>query len=1123
MWQRFGTKLAILILVLSVGLTWPLLGYIKPEDKCYALDEKTMKMESGNMVTDTNHVWLPFMTPIAFDTKICDPSIKQGNTNGKPCGVLSGLPPASYVPVALEGYLEYGLYNVDNNPMGAPGFQSSRNWRICACDRNRDGSFDNADRQMGFRPNTPANDPADWYKSYIPEQDVFVTGYTYTDAQGVSYTYTYPNSGWVLVATPNLQDNPVPCTSGNCQTEIVTTIYVTLDKDGAGGLPADAIPPSGLCFYAEGRKPYTTTPMWGGNVQSRVSSTSGEKTLNFSFQAPTPVIISSFTAYHANGQAVLQWETSSEQKTMGFDLYREENGNFVQVNQEPLPNLEDAIRGGIYRYVDTNAFPGQTYIYRLSELQADGGTRAYGPFTVTFGEPKGPPPGYVDGYEMKQRPIPPETRERLANAKASKEQGLALAKGRTGEVVKIFVQKTGLYYVSAQEIASIFATPVQRVTGLIKTGNLSLSCQGKEVAWLAAENDAGLYFYGEGIDSLYTTDNVYWLRSLRGQTMAAINGSTPVPSSDPLVFTDTLHFEKDATVPWALVHDSESDYWMWTPVSGTGTRTLNFRTPGASGTGSASLTLRLYGGSDAPGSPDQIFTVKVNTAWLGQQGSSFDGIGPFQVSLPVTASLLKSTADNSLTIKRNLSTGRFYVDSFDLTYQRLYQAVSDSLALRGDGNRVVTVSGFTSAQILVFDVSVPTTPKQVSATKIDSYGGSYRVSFTPASPSSRYYVVASPAIGRAVSLVGDVPSNLRQKSNAADYLIIAPGQFKAGAQALADYRSERGLASMVVDIEDIYDEFANGLVDPHAIRSFLGYAASQWRTAPRYVVLAGDASMDFKNVFQGEAGENFVPTVLVDTDDGLTSSDGALADIYGQDGIGDIAIGRLPVVSNSELEQVVAKIKAYERADGPWKGEVLMAADYPDSAAGDFKADSEEIRKELPASIHVDTVYLSDMGGTAAKVKMLDGINNGAGLVTYFGHGDQERIGSTELLSQDDVRKIDPATSEVQWLLTNGDRLPVVAAMTCAVGWFDFGDCLAESLVLSPNGGAVAVWSASGWSYNPEAKALAQGFVQGFFSQETLLGNIVQSAVDGYASHGGVKPFMPKMYNLLGDPALEVW
>ena len=53
---------------------------------------------------------------------------------------------------------------------------------------------------------------------------------------------------------------------------------------------------------------------------------------------------------------------------------------------------------------------------------------------------------------------------------------------------------------------------------------------------------------------------------------------------------------------------------------------------------------------------------------------------------------------------------------------------------------------------------------------------------------------------------------------------------------------------MVVDIDDIYDEFSDGLFNPFAIRRFLRYAYNSWQQpAPTYVVLVGDAHYDYKN------------------------------------------------------------------------------------------------------------------------------------------------------------------------------------------------------------------------------------------------------------------------------------
>ena len=52
---------------------------------------------------------------------------------------------------------------------------------------------------------------------------------------------------------------------------------------------------------------------------------------------------------------------------------------------------------------------------------------------------------------------------------------------------------------------------------------------------------------------------------------------------------------------------------------------------------------------------------------------------------------------------------------------------------------------------------------------------------------------------------------------------------------------------MAVAVEDAYDEFGHGEAHPEAIRDFLEHAFHGWARAPRYVLLLGDASFDFKD------------------------------------------------------------------------------------------------------------------------------------------------------------------------------------------------------------------------------------------------------------------------------------
>ena len=99
-----------------------------------------------------------------------------------------------------------------------------------------------------------------------------------------------------------------------------------------------------------------------------------------------------------------------------------------------------------------------------------------------------------------------------------------------------------------------------------------------------------------------------------------------------------------------------------------------------------------------------------------------------------------------------------------------------------------------------------------------------------------------------------------------------------------------------------------GQKSPFAVRDYLQFATSNWKKPPRFVLFAGDASYDPKN-YLGFGDGDLVPTRLVDTDYMEAASDDWFAD-FDDDGVADLAIGRLPVRSPEEAFVLVSKIMA---------------------------------------------------------------------------------------------------------------------------------------------------------------------------------------------------------------------
>ena len=100
---------------------------------------------------------------------------------------------------------------------------------------------------------------------------------------------------------------------------------------------------------------------------------------------------------------------------------------------------------------------------------------------------------------------------------------------------------------------------------------------------------------------------------------------------------------------------------------------------------------------------------------------------------------------------------------------------------------------------------------------------------------------------------------------------------------------------------------------PLAIRDFLADAYAKWGGKKvKYAVLAGKGTYDYKDYLG--FGDNLVPVILARTPDGLFAADKEFGDVTGANGLPEIAIGRLPVVTNDELRVLIAKINGYEAA-----------------------------------------------------------------------------------------------------------------------------------------------------------------------------------------------------------------
>ena len=428
----------------------------------------------------------------------------------------------------------------------------------------------------------------------------------------------------------------------------------------------------------------------------------------------------------------------------------------------------------------------------------------------------------------------------------------------------------------------------------------------------------------------------------------------------------------------------------------------------------------------------------------------------------------------------------------------------------------IEISTLSRPDVRIWDITDPCDLKEVVDFSVEGVSPDYRATFEDRPEGGRsYYVFTGLQVRQPDDMRAWRPAYLKSPANGADYILIAPREFITSLPPLLLLRWSQGLRVKVAFTEDIYNEFSYGLFDPAAIKDFLRYAYESWtRPAPTYVLMVGDANMDYRDYF-GSGKENKVPTRLSITPDlGLTPDDNWFVCLQGDDVLPEMLIGRIPGSSPEAVADLAAKIVQYELSGGGPSRSALFAAD--DNEMG-FEDLNEELIQYLPPDFNADRVFLRLYGQVDdATQDIISSLDQGAMITNYVGHGALTNWAGEFMFESSDVASLD-----------NGSRLTFVITLTCLNGYFaHFSDyCLAEAFVAAPDKGAVACLSPSALGYLWEHDLLGNATFSRIFEEEDLvLGSIVTSSKIAAFGQGATEHLMT-MFTLIGDPAgrLETW
>lgn len=634
----------------------------------------------------------------------------------------------------------------------------------------------------------------------------------------------------------------------------------------------------------------------------------------------------------------------------------------------------------------------------------------------------------------------------------------------------------------------------------------------------------------------YTDENVYWLQvgDSNGLRMENISVDYPGALSTPTYFTETVHVEQSHE--WYTHNFSSEDTWFWdrirTATSRTYTATLEkVATVPVSATLRAEVVARS---ASSAHQPDHHTRFYINDDLDPIDDQYWHGISRYSYESKIPqSSLVDGTNSLKLEVLLDAYTGQvsddIYFDWFEVEYARLFEAVENQLFFSRDEQASAwkyEIAGFTDNEIQVYDVTDPFQPKIVTNTTVNSG----QVTFESSHDNQvDYYVFGSSAIQKPSNLELRPATGLQSPMNSADYLFISHRDFITATQTLADHRSSQGYATMVIDVEDVYDAFNYGIINPIAIKNLLASAYNDWQAAPAYVLLVGDGHWNPKGFQSNDPKVNYlsqtpvyIPPNLswVDPWQGEVDSTSLLAAVVGDDPLPDYHIGRLPVNSVDELNAVIDKIIAYENSSyEDWHYHVMFIADNSDLAGNFSNLADGIIDSRIPAGFQVDRLYFDDYlqlsnPKDSINEDIKQGLNDpGVLLLNYIGHASIDRWAHESILTSSDISD-----------LANGTRLPVLLSMDCLDGYWLHPSFpgLVEDLLRAENKGIVSAFSPTGLGVATGHDALHRGFYQAIFQSNvkklgpaTLAGKLALFAT-------GSNYDLLHTFVIFGDPALDM-
>lgn len=526
------------------------------------------------------------------------------------------------------------------------------------------------------------------------------------------------------------------------------------------------------------------------------------------------------------------------------------------------------------------------------------------------------------------------------------------------------------------------------------------------------------------------------------------------------------------------------------------------------------------------------FTVPLQSVNMTSYTSAFASTNNGSTSFTTTSDILNITVDYN----RPTSTSTGWLNEIELNFRRNLTMNGTQLIFRdinsiGSGN--IANFNLSNAGIVskIWDV---TDPVNVREQPFNLSNGI--ISFNAATDSLREFIAFTNSVSTQVALLGKIENQNLHGFTQTDMIIISHPLFLTQANQIADFHKNEGLDVIIVTPQQIYNEFSSGAQDIVAIRDFVRMLYNRAVTStdlPQYLLLFGDGSYDNKNRLT--ANTNFIPTFQSENSvNPLGTASYVSDDFYGllddSEGVWnnaevmDIAIGRLPVKSTQEANNVVSKILNYNTLNtlDDWRNNILFVGDDEDGNlhTGQANEIADTVISQYKA-YNVDKVLIdayqqvATPGGNRypdVNDKIDKKVNEGALIVNYTGHGGEVGWAHERILTVPMING---------W--ENQQGLPLFITATCEFSRFDdpIRTSAGELVILNRYGGIALLTTVRTVFAGPNF-LINKSLFNLIFTKNNLEDKTIGEIFKETKNIPGNLSTNNRNFTLLGDPALKL-